>query len=551
MPSDTLTAEKGTIADALERQPFAGVLHQIGETAAREEIETYLIGGAVRDALLGRTTTDLDFVTVGEGSGIALAEALADTLGGTTAHVYENFGTAAVRVPSPLEGDDDPMVLEFVAARAESYRAESRKPQVEAASLADDLRRRDFTVNALAADLHPDRFGGLIDPFDGRSDLKDQLLRTPLAPAATFEDDPLRMIRAARFAAQLGFYIEPKAFEAMREKAERVDILAQERITDELQKIIGADVPSIGFKILESTNLLERFFPALSALKGTERRQGESHKDNFYHTLQVLDQLVERVADRPVEETRWLRWAALLHDIGKPETKRFQKGNWTFHGHEHVGARMVEDVFRRLKLPLDERMRYVRKLVYMHHRPSDLAGDEVTDSAVRRLLFDAGEDLDDLLTLVRADVTSSSPYRRRQHQAAYDRVEEKMQAVEEKDRLANFEPPLSGDEIMEALGIEEGVAVGIVKENIREAILDGEIPNEHAAARERMMEIADEALRRGALFEEMQERLEGAEQRALGTIKEVLFFGAVPPEHDAAIERLMEVKEEALARDGE
>ena len=542
---DVRTTPSGSIADALARQPFAEVLHQVGETAVREGLDAYLVGGAVRDALLGRLTTDLDFVTVGEGTGIALAQALADELDGTTAHVYENFGTAAVRVPSPVQGEKV-MVLEFVAARAESYRAESRKPTVEAASLGADLRRRDFTVNALAADLHPDRFGALIDPFDGRADLERQLLRTPLDPDETFEDDPLRMIRAARFAAQLGFDVAEDARAAMKGNAERVDILANERITDELQKIIAADVPSIGFKLLENASLLEHFLPELSALTGTERRQGESHKDNFLHTLQVLDQLVERASGRPAGDTRWLRWAALLHDIGKAETKRFQGGNWTFHGHEHVGARMVEDVFRRLKLPLDERMRYVRKLVFMHHRPADLASDDVTDSAVRRLVFDASGDLADLMTLVRADVTSANPHRRRRHQAAYDRVGEKMRVVEEKDRLANFEPPLNGDEIMEALGIEEGVAVGIVKENVREAILDGEIPNEHAAAQAYMDEIADEALRRGALFEEMQQRLEGPEQRALGAIKEVLFFGEVPAEHDAAVERLLAVKDEAL-----
>jgi poly(A) polymerase len=546
--ADVRTEPQGSVADALARQPFAEVLHRVGETAAREGVETYLVGGAVRDALLCRATTDLDFVTVGAGSGIALARALADELGGTTAHVYENFGTAAVRVPSPVEGEEQ-MVLEFVAARAESYRSESRKPTAEAASLGADLRRRDFTVNALAADVRPNRFGVLIDPFDGRADLERQLLRTPLDPADTFEDDPLRMIRAARFAAQLGFDVDKAARAAMKEKAERVDILAPERITDELQKIVAADVPSIGFKLLKNAGLLAHFLPELSALTGTERRQGEGHKENFLHTLQVLDQLVERVADRPAEVTGWLRWAALLHDIGKAPTKHFQHGNWTFHGHEHVGARMVEDVFRRLRLPLDARMRRVRKMVYMHHRPADLASDDVTDSAVRRLVFDAGADLADLMTLARADVTSGNPRRRRRHQAAYDRVEEKMRHVEEKDRLADFEPPLSGDEIMEALGITEGVAVGIVKENVREAILDGEIANEHDAARRYMDEIAEGALRRGALFEEMQQRLEGPEQRALGAIKEVLFFGEVPTGREAAVERLLGVKEDALAEE--
>ncbi len=538
------------IAARLDAQPYGGVLRRIGEVAAREGIDAYAVGGMVRDVLLKRPTTDLDVVTVGAGTGIRLAEAVAGALGGTTAHVYESFGTAAVRIDSPVSGEER-MALEFVAARKESYRKSSRKPLVTGGTLEDDLRRRDFTVNALAADLHPERFGEMLDPFGGREDLQDETLRTPLDPEATFEDDPLRMIRAARFSAQLGFRIAPPAFEAMRTRAARVDILSQERITDELQKIMAAPRPSVGFKILESTNLLERIFPELHAMKGVDEIRGERHKDNFYHTLEVVDNVVdltaERTAHREAGETLWLRWAALLHDIAKPRTKRFQGGTWTFHGHEHRGARMVEDIFRRLKLPLGEPMRYVRKLVYLHHRPVALTGDEVTASAVRRLLFDAGDELGDLMTLVRADITSNNPHRVRRYLRAFDEVEEKMRIVEQKDRLRNFQPPLGGDEIMEALGIEEGVAVGIIKQNIREAILDGEIPNDHDAACARMMQIKDEALRRGALFEEMVRRLEGPERAALGAVKEVVFQGELPAERDAALARLMEVKDEALA----
>ncbi len=544
MPAPTATEHN--IADRLDAQPYGEVLRRVGVVAAREAIEAYAVGGMVRDVLLGRATTDLDFVTVGAGTGLRLAAAVAEALGGTTAHVYENFGTAAVRIPSPAAGEET-MALEFVAARKESYRKHSRKPLVTGGTLEDDQRRRDFTVNALAVHLAPERYGELVDPFDGLEDLQKQLLRTPLDPEVTFEDDPLRMIRAARSSAQLGFRIAREAFEAMREKAPRVDILSQERITDELQKIMAAPRPSTGFKILESTNILGRIFPELHALKGVEEINGERHKDNFYHTLEVVDNVAERTAERSPEESLWLRWVALLHDIAKPQAKRFSRSEgWTFHGHEHKGARMVPEIFRRLKLPLDERMRYVKKLVYLHHRPVALTSDEVTDSAVRRLLFDAGDDVDDLMTFVRADITSNNPHRVERYLRAFDAVEEKMRVVEEKDRLRNFQPPISGDEIMEALGITEGVAVGIVKENIREAILDGEIPNEHAAARRLMMEIKDEALRRGSLFEEMTRRLKGRERMVLGAIKEVIFWGELPEDREAALERLLDVKDEVL-----
>ena len=548
MPS--LTTD--TLADALDERPYAAILHRIGEVAADREIEAYAVGGLVRDVLLERATTDLDFVTVGEDTGIALAEAVADALGGHTAHVYPNFGTAAIRIPAEQWAGDpdahDTLVLEFVAARKESYRSDSRKPIVEDGTLEDDQYRRDFTINAMAVHLTPGRFGDLIDPFDGRRDLQRETIDTPLDPEDTFEDDPLRMIRAPRFATQLEFRVSDRVFEAMKTKAARVDILSQERITDELQKIVVADTPSIGFKILEATGILEYVFPEMQALKGVEEIDGRSHKDNFYHTLKVLDNVAERTADRDPDDTRWLRWAALLHDIAKPKTKRFSKASgWTFHGHEEKGARMVPRIFRELRLPTDERMRYVENLVRLHHRPIALVDDDVTDSAVRRLLFEAGDDVDALMTLVRSDVTSGNPRRRRRYLSAFDGVEEKMVEVEQKDRLRNFEPPVDGYEIMDTLGIDEGVAVGIAKEWIREAILDGDIPNAHDPAFEYLMSIKDEALRRGELFEEMLQRMDGPQRRATGAVKEAVFeHDDLPQDHDAAIEYLDGVMHDAL-----
>ena len=543
------------LADRLREVPYEPILRTIGRVAERAEIEAYAVGGMVRDVLLGRSTTDLDFVTVGPNTGIELAEAVGEELGGRTAHVYPKFGTAAIRIPAeealPEGHTDDALVLEFVAARTESYRSDSRKPIVEDGTLEDDQYRRDFTVNAMAIHLTPDRFGTLIDPFDGRRDLERRTIETPLDPEETFEDDPLRMIRAARFATQLEFRVSDRVFDAMGTQAERVEILSQERITEELHKILEADTPSIGFKILEASGVLAHFMPEIQRLKGIDEVNGRDHKDNFYHTLEVLDNVAERTADRPGEETRWLRWAALLHDIAKPETKRFDpEDGWTFHGHEDVGARMIPDLFRQWRLPTDERMRYVRKLVRLHHRPIALVDDDVTDSAVRRLLYEAGDDVDDLMTLVRSDVTSGNPRRRRRYLRAFDRVEEKMRQVEQKDRLRNFEPPVDGYEIMETLGIEEGVAVGIAKTWIREAILEGEIPNEHDAAFDYLMAIKDEALRRGALFETMQERLEGPENRALGAIKEVVFEDPdLPEERDAALTYLEAVKADVLTEE--
>jgi poly(A) polymerase len=544
-----------SLAPLLRDIPYTSVLRTIGRVAERESIEAYAVGGMVRDVLLGRSTTDLDFVTVGPGTGIALAEAVGEELGGRTAHVYPKFGTAAIRIPAddalPEDHVDDTLVLEFVAARTESYRADSRKPIVEDGTLEDDQHRRDFTVNAMAIHLTPDRFGDLIDPFNGRRDLERGTIETPLDPEDTFEDDPLRMIRAARFATQLEFRVSDRVFEAMGTQAERVEILSQERITEELHKILEADTPSIGFKILEASGVLPHVMPEIQRLKGVDVVNGRDHKDNFYHTLEVLDNLAERTSDRPGEETRWLRWAALLHDIAKPDTKRFDPQNgWTFHGHEDKGARMIPKLFRKWRLPTDERMDYVQTLVRLHLRPIALADEEVTDSAVRRLLYEAGDAVDDLMTLVRSDVTSNNPNRRRRYQRAFDRVEKKMQIVEEKDRLRNFEPPVDGYEIMETLGIEEGVAVGIAKTWIREAILDGEIPNEHDAAFDYLMTIKDEALRRGALFEAMQKRLEGRENRALGAIKETVFENPdLPEDREAALAVLEEVKKEVLAEE--
>ena len=482
------------LTDKISPQPYADLLRTIGQVAEREGIEVYAVGGVTRDLLLGRPTCDLDFVSIGPGTGIALANAVADVLDGSKVHQYPNFGTAAIRVGN----ENNAIVLEFVGARKESYRKESRKPIVEEGTLEDDQRRRDFTINAMGIHLSPGLFGDLIDPFDGQADLAAGLIRTPLEPENTFADDPLRMIRAIRFATQLDFRIEASTYSAIKTCKERIRIVSMERIIDELQKIMLSPAPSIGFKLLEATGLLAFFFKELVALKGVEAIGNQRHKDNFFHTLQVVDNLVEATLHkgRPSKETLWLRWAALLHDIAKPRTKRFSKETgWTFHGHEDRGSRMVPGIFKRLKLPLDDRMRYVKKLVYLHHRPVALVDDQVTDSAVRRLLFEAGEDIDDLMTLVRADITSKNPRRVQRYLRAFDHVEEKLAEVEEKDRLRNFQPPVDGKEIMETLNLQPGRAVGILKNAIREAILDGTIPNEHEAAFAYLMEIKDEVLK--------------------------------------------------------
>ncbi len=523
--------------------PFASLLHTVGCVADREEIDVWLVGGAVRDILLSRSVPELDFVALGPGSGIRLARALAKELGGRTVHVYETYGTAAIRVPQPGSSDGETLSLEFVGARKESYRRESRKPVVEDGSLMDDLRRRDFTINAMAISMNPDRFGAPEDPFDGLADLSEGILRTPLDPRITFEDDPLRMIRAARFATRLQFRIDAQALDAMKRQAGRIAIVSRERITDELQKIVCAACPSVGFRILFNSGLLKHILPELTALQGVEAVDGHRHKDNFFHTLQVLDNLSAMTANRSGEETCYLRWAALLHDIGKPRAKRLSRtAGWTFHGHEEVGARMIPGIFKKLRLPSGEPVKYVQKLIRLHHRPVSLVDEEVTDSAVRRLLFESGDDIEDLMTLVRADITSKNPQRVRRYLAAFDLVEDKMQKVEEKDRLRNFRPPVDGREIMETLGIGESVAVGIIKETIREAILEGDIPNEHDAAFRLMMEIKDDALWRGTLFEEFIAELEGPENAAIGAVKEVVFSGDLPHDRAAAWQYLADIK---------
>jgi len=524
------------------------VLVQVGRVADRLTVPVYAVGGVVRDSILGRETPEIDFVTLGPGSGIELAHAVAELEGAGMAHEYANFGTAGV-VLTTATGS---LVLEFVGARKESYRRDSRKPIVETGTLDDDLRRRDFTINAIAVRLNADGFGEVVDPFRGQTDIERRILQTPLAPDETFDDDPLRMIRAARFAAQLDFDIESETLEAMGRNAERIEIVSAERITDEIRKIICSRSPKTGFRLLFSTRILPLILPELSDLAGVEAVDGHRHKDNFFHTLQVVQNLVESYArdehqiplDDPEE---WLRWSALLHDVGKSRTKRFFPGTgWTFHGHEDVSARMVKKIFKRMRLPLDERMDYVAKIIRMHHRPVALVDESVTDSAVRRLLFDAGEDVDDLMKMVRADITSKNPLRVRRYLNNFDLVEEKMVEVEEKDRLRAFQPPLDGNEIMEVVGVSEGVAVGIIKENIREAILDGRIANEHQAAYDLMLEIKDDAVRRAGLFTWFLRSLKPPERAVVGAIKEKLFFGSIPDDVEEAREFLVHEKQRLL-----
>ncbi|MDA0378253.1 MAG: HD domain-containing protein [Bacteroidetes bacterium] len=482
-----------SIAAILEQTPFADVLRAVGLAAEQQNLQAWVVGGFVRDALLGRSTTDIDFVSVGQDSGLRLAAAVQKHLRGSEVHRYERFGTAAIRVMHPPSGQA--LVLEFVGARKESYSPDSRKPAVESGTMEDDQRRRDFTINALAADLRPTHFGELLDSFGGIADLNAGVIRTPMDPKRTFDDDPLRIIRAARFASQLGFDIDPVTAAGMRLGAERVKMLSGERVGEELHRILLSSQPSVGLGWLYETGALHHILPDLVALQGVEAVDGVRHKDNFFHTLKVVDNLVDSVPDRPAEETLWLRWAALLHDIGKTATKRFSEDvGWSFHGHEEKGARLVGRIFRTLRLPTDERMAYVQKLIRQHHRPVALVDEQVTDSAVRRLLFDAGDDLDDLMLLVRADITSKNPKRVRRYLRAFDHVEQRFVEVEEKDHLRNFQPPVDGAEIMETLGLGPSPAVGVIKNAIREAILEGEIPNEVEAARAYMMAVKDRLL---------------------------------------------------------
>lgn len=453
------------------------VFNTLSTVAGERSLETYVVGGYVRDLLLDRPSKDLDFVCVG--SGIELAQALADRLGPRVrVNIFKNFGTAQI-----VLGDLD---LEFVGARKESYRADSRKPAVENGSLEDDQKRRDFTINALAISLNKGSFGELLDPFDGVNDLKRKVIRTPLDPVVTFSDDPLRMMRAVRFASQLNFDIEAGTFAALTSQAERLRIISMERITEELNKIILSPVPSYGFKLLFHSGLLRVFFPEMVALHGVEYVGNQAHKDNFFHTLQVLDN-VSKVSD-----DLWLRWAAILHDIAKPATKKFDKTHgWTFHGHEEKGARMTPSIFRKLKLPMDDRMLFVQKLVRLHLRPIPLVRN-VTDSAIRRLLFEAGDDIDALMKLCRADITSKNNNKVARFLKNFDLVERKMAEVEQKDHVRNFQPPVTGDEIMKMFNVPPGRIIGELKEQIKEAILEGEIKNDRGEAMQLLQKIAGE-----------------------------------------------------------
>ena len=454
----------------------------IGTQADLMGIKAYAVGGVVRDYFLQRPCTDIDIVCVG--SGIELAKAVAESIAPQTkVSYYRNFGTAAFGYR--WNGVD--WQVEFVGARKESYRRESRKPIVENGSLEDDQNRRDFTINAMAFSLNEASFGELLDPFGGIRDLNEGLLRTPLNPDITFSDDPLRMMRAIRFASQLGFRIEDTTFAAIGRNAERIAIVSKERITTELNKIILSPRPSVGLKLLELSGLLKLIFPELSKLKGVETKNWRGHKDNFYHTMEVLDHVARKSDDL------WLRWAALLHDIGKPYTKRYdERIGWTFHGHEAKGAHMVKRIFKNLHLPLNGKERYVEKLVMLHMRPIILSEDIVTDSAVRRLLFEAGDDIDDLMLLCEADITSKNEEKVKRFMDNFATVRRKLVELEERDRIRNFQPPVGGEEIMRVFGIPPCHEIGVIKERIKDAILDGKIPNDREAAVKMMYEIASE-----------------------------------------------------------
>jgi len=447
----------------------------LSEVLASEKKDGYVIGGYVRDCILKREHAGKDIDILIIGNGIEIARKVSAKLGkGIKVAVFRNFGTAMFKA-----GDYE---VEFVGARKESYNRNSRKPVVEDGTLEDDQKRRDFTINALAISLNKDTMGDLIDPFDGLGDLKAGIIRTPLEPDKTFDDDPLRMMRAVRFATQLNFEIEKDTFRSIARNAGRIRIVSAERIITELNKIIMCEHPSRGFLLLEKSGLLAIIFPELDRMKGVEKKDGKAHKDNFLHSIKVLDNISRKT------DNLWLRWAALLHDIAKPVTKKYiTESGWTFHGHEFLGAKMVPSIFRRLKLPLNEKMKYVQKLVDLHLRPIVLSQEIVTDSAIRRLLFEAGDDIDDLMILCEADITSKNEEKKRSHLANFKLVREKLKEIEEKDAVRNFQPPVDGDEIIKTFGIRPGREVGIIKNAIREAILDGIIPNEHSAARELMI----------------------------------------------------------------
>lgn len=452
------------------------IFRRISRLAEEQGVRAFVVGGYVRDHFLRRPSTDIDVVVVG--SGIALAEALCSELHAKVS-VFKTFGTAMLRHKG--------VEVEFVGARRESYTQDSRKPQVEAGTLEDDQRRRDFTINAMAWSLNAGSFGELVDPFDGMDDLEECVIRTPCDPDVTFSDDPLRMMRAVRFASQLGFTIEGETFDAIRRNAHRIRIVSRERIAAELNKIVLSPVPSMGFELLELTGLLELIFPEMHNLKGVEKRGAHAHKDNFIHTLKVLDNVARRSGDL------WLRWAAVLHDIAKPLTKAYDpKVGWTFHGHEVLGSKMVPAIFRQLKLPLNEHMKFVQKLVFLHLRPIILSEDLVTDSAVRRLLFEAGDDVEQLMILCEADITSGIDAKVKRYLANFELVRRKMKDLEERDRIRNFQPPITGEIIMQTYGIGPCRAIGDIKEVIKNAILDGEIPNDYDAAYALMERLAAE-----------------------------------------------------------
>lgn len=453
------------------------VFKVISEQAAKLNENAYVIGGYVRDLLLKREDKDIDVVC--EGSGIELAEAVAAELQVKKVTVFKNFKTAHFKF--------EDLEIEFVGARKESYRAHSRKPIVEDGTLEEDQNRRDFTINAMAISLNKGDFGKLIDPFEGLKHLNKCLLKTPLDPDITFSDDPLRMMRGVRFATELNFKIHTSALRAMKKNAERLKIVSMERISVELNRILAAPKPSRGLKLLFTTGLLDQFFPELSQLHGVEVKNGISHKDNFYHTLQVVDNVAQQ------SDNLWLRWGALLHDIAKPDTKRFvPEAGWTFHGHEDRGARMVPAIFRRLKLPQDHKMKYVQKLVLLHLRPIALTKEEATDSAIRRLLFEAGDDLEDLLILCKADITSKNETKVKRYLKNYEKVKERLTEVEESDRIRNWQPPIDGAEIMKTFNLKPGAEIGILKNAIKEAILEGEIPNNYESAFAFMLQKAKE-----------------------------------------------------------